>query len=163
MSHCLKRGNQNLSFESLRGIVRPNKLSEVKSLPKANSLFMSKSGQFLKDFSYAKTLSSCFLHWPITTEAKRSSRIAGYFTVAIRWRWCGWRNSKIALIRLLSLRRVLPNVHWLWRICFSLCFASVSFRTKGLVICVVVCFWFISRLRVNFLSRLSVCKYNEII
>jgi hypothetical protein len=52
MSHCLKRENQNLSFESLRGIVRPNKLSEVKSLSKAKSLFMSKSGQFLKDFSY---------------------------------------------------------------------------------------------------------------
>ncbi|NCB48879.1 MAG: hypothetical protein EOM55_04635 [Clostridia bacterium] len=54
MSHCLKRENQNLSFESLRGIVRPQKLSEVKSLPKVKSLFMSKNGQFVKDFSYAK-------------------------------------------------------------------------------------------------------------
>ena len=54
MSHCLKRENQNLSFESLRGIVRPKKLSEVKSLSKPKSLFMSKSGQFVKDFSYAK-------------------------------------------------------------------------------------------------------------
>ena len=51
MCHCLKRGNQNLSSESLRGIVRQNKLSEVKSLQNTKSLSMSKSGQFVKDFS----------------------------------------------------------------------------------------------------------------
>ena len=42
------------SFENLRGIVRPQKLSEVKSLQNPKSLSMSKSGQFVKDFSYAK-------------------------------------------------------------------------------------------------------------
>ena len=49
-----KLKSQLSSFENLRGIVRPQKLSEVKSLSKPKSLFMSKSGQFLKDFSYAK-------------------------------------------------------------------------------------------------------------
>ena len=49
-----KLKSQLSSFENLRGIVRPQKLSEVKSLSKPKSLFMSKSGQFVKDFSYAK-------------------------------------------------------------------------------------------------------------
>ena len=82
MSHCLKRENQNLSFESLRGIVRPNKLSEVKSLPKAKSLFMSKSGQFLKDFSYKNFV---FLFFTLTHNDRGYGlgRSAGGFPVAI--------------------------------------------------------------------------------
>jgi hypothetical protein len=81
MSHCLKRGNQNLSSESLRGIVRPNKLSEVKSLPKAKSLFMSKSGQFLKDFSYKIFV---FLFFTLTHNDRGYGlgRSAGRFPVA---------------------------------------------------------------------------------
>ena len=48
-----------------------------------------------------------FFEWNLTTEAKRSSRIAGVFTVALHKSKCGRKNSKIARIRLLSLRRVL--------------------------------------------------------
>jgi hypothetical protein len=88
MCHCLKRGNQNLSFESLRGIVRPKKLSEVKSLPKAKSLFMSKSGQFLKDFSYKIFV---FLFFTLTHNDRGygHGRFAGVFAVAQRQSECG--------------------------------------------------------------------------
>ena len=82
MSHCLKRGNQNLSFESLRGIVRPKKLSEVKNLSKPKSLFMSKSGQFLKDFSYKNFV---FLFFTLTHNDRGYGlgRAAGGFPVAM--------------------------------------------------------------------------------
>jgi hypothetical protein len=81
MSHCLKRENQNLSFESLRGIVRPKKLSEVKNLSKPKSLFMSKSGQFLKDFSYKNFV---FLFFTLTHNDRGYGHLAvcGSFTVA---------------------------------------------------------------------------------
>jgi hypothetical protein len=58
------------SFENLRGIVRPQKLSEVKSRQKAESLFMSQNGQFVKDFSANKSLSFSFSLCPLTAEAK---------------------------------------------------------------------------------------------
>ena len=55
-----KLKSQLSSFENLRGIVRPQKLSEVKSLSKPKSLFMSQNGQFVKDFSANKSLSFSF-------------------------------------------------------------------------------------------------------
>ncbi len=57
------------SFENLRGIVRPQKLSEVKNLSKPKSLSMSKKGQFLKDFSIQICLFFPFQLCPLTTEA----------------------------------------------------------------------------------------------
>ena len=57
------------SFENLRGIVRPLKLSKVESLSKPKSLFMSKSGQFLKDFSIQICLFFPFQLCPLTPEA----------------------------------------------------------------------------------------------
>ncbi len=65
----LKLKSQLSSFENLRGIVRPKKLSEVGSLSKVNCLSMSKSGQFVKDFSTAKSVFFHFLLCRITTEA----------------------------------------------------------------------------------------------
>ena len=93
MSHCLKRGNQNLSSESLRGIVRPKKLSEVKSLSKPKSLFMSKSGQFLKDFSYKNFV---FLFFTLTHNDRGYGlgRPAGEFPVVKRQRKCGRKDCQ---------------------------------------------------------------------
>ena len=65
----LKLKSQLSSFENLRGIVRPQKLSEVKSLSKVNCLSMSKSGQFVKDFSTNESVFFLFLLCRITTEA----------------------------------------------------------------------------------------------
>ena len=65
----LKLKSQLSSFENLRGIVRPLKLSEVKSLSKPKSLSMSKKGQFLKDFSIQICLFFPFQLCPLTTEA----------------------------------------------------------------------------------------------
>ena len=56
----LKLKSQLSSFENLRGIVRPKKLSEVKSLQNPKSLSMSNNGQFVKDFSANKSLSFSF-------------------------------------------------------------------------------------------------------
>jgi hypothetical protein len=93
MSHCLKRENQNLSSESLRGIVRSNKLSEVKSLSKPKSLFMSKSGQFLKDFSYKNFV---FLFFTLTHNDRGYGlgRAAGEFPVAMATKECGRKDSQ---------------------------------------------------------------------
>ena len=93
MSHCLKRGNQNLSSESLRGIVRSNKLSEVKSLSKPKSLFMSKSGQFLKDFSYKNFV---FLFFTLTHNDRGYGlgRAAGEFPVVKRQGKCGRKDCQ---------------------------------------------------------------------
>ena len=56
----IKLKSQFSSFENLRGIVRPKKLSEVKSLQNPKSLSMSNNGQFVKDFSANKSLSFSF-------------------------------------------------------------------------------------------------------
>ena len=66
------------SFENLRGIVRPLKLSEVESLSKPKSLFMSKSGQFLKDFSIQICLFFPFQLCPLTTEAMGTGGLRAY-------------------------------------------------------------------------------------
>jgi hypothetical protein len=71
------------SFENLRGIVRPQKLSEVKSLSKPKSLSMSKSGQFLKDFSMQICLFFPFPTMPANDRGYGLGRSAGGFPVAI--------------------------------------------------------------------------------
>ena len=83
------------SFENLRGIVRPLKLSEVESLSKPKSLFMSKSGQFLKDFSIQICLFFPFQLCPLTTEAMGIWRFAGAFTVAQRQGECGSKTCQL--------------------------------------------------------------------
>ena len=77
------------SFENLRGIVRPKKLSEVKSLTKPNCLSMSKSGQFLKDFSIQICLFFPFQLCPLTTEAMGIWRFAGASLSPMRQSECG--------------------------------------------------------------------------
>ena len=111
MSHCLKRENQNLSFESLRGIVRPKKLSEVKSLPKAKSLFMSNSGQFVKDFSYKNFV---FLFFTLTHNDRGYGlgRPADEFPVAIATKEMRAQNPQSARQPACGHRRVL------WVRCF---------------------------------------------
>ena len=77
------------SFENLRGIVRPLKLSEVESLSKPKSLFMSKSGQFLKDFSIQICLFFPFPTMPANDRGYGHRRVAGAFAVAQRQSECG--------------------------------------------------------------------------
>ena len=74
----LKLKSQLSSFENLRGIVRPQKLSEVKSLSKPKSLSMSTSGQFLKDFSIQICLFFPFQLCPLTTEAMGTGGLRAY-------------------------------------------------------------------------------------
>ena len=109
MSHCLKCENQNLSFESLRGIVRPKKLSEVKSLSKMNCLSMSKSGQFVKDFSYKNFV---FLFFTLTHNDRGYGhwRVAGAFAVAQRQSECGSKTCRNARQPANGHRRVLWGV-----------------------------------------------------
>jgi hypothetical protein len=73
-----KLKSQLSSFENLRGIVRPLKLSEVESLSKPKSLFMSTSGQFLKDFSIQICLFFPFQLCPLTTEAMGTGGLRAY-------------------------------------------------------------------------------------
>ena len=78
-----KLKSQLSSFENLRGIVRPQKLSEVKSLSKPQSLSMSKKGQFLKDFSIQICLFFPFPTMPANDRGYGLGRPAGEFPVAI--------------------------------------------------------------------------------
>ena len=80
------------SFENLRGIVRPLKLSEVESLSKPKSLFMSKSGQFLKDFSIQICLFFPFQLCPLTTEAMGLGGLRADFLSQWRQRKCGRKD-----------------------------------------------------------------------
>ena len=105
-----KLKSQISSFENLRGIVRPLKLSEVKSLSKPKSLSMSKKGQFLKDFSIQICLFFPFQLCPLTTEAMGIWRFAGAFTVAERQSECGSKNLQNALQPPTAHRRVLAVV-----------------------------------------------------
>jgi hypothetical protein len=89
----LKLKSQLSSFENLRGIVRPKKLSEVNSLSKPQSLSMSKSGQFLKDFSIQICLFFPFQLCPLTTEAMGIWRFAGAFAVVERQSECGSKTA----------------------------------------------------------------------
>jgi hypothetical protein len=85
----LKLKSQLSSFENLRGIVRPQKLSEVESLSKPKSLFMSTSGQFLKDFSIQICLFFPFPTMPANDRGYGHGRFAGVFAVAQRQGECG--------------------------------------------------------------------------
>ena len=89
-----KLKSQLSSFENLRGIVRPKKLSEVKSLTKPNCLSMSKSGQFLKDFSIQICLFFPFQLCPLTTEAMGLVGLRANFLSPQRQRKCGRKDCQ---------------------------------------------------------------------
>ena len=70
-----------------------------------------------------KTLSSCFSHWPITTEAMCIWRLAWAFAVALRQRESGSKGAKLHRSRQMNIGvcyahgdSVLSN----WICCFSL-------------------------------------------
>ena len=90
----LKLKSQLSSFENLRGIVRPLKLSEVESLSKPKSLFMSTSGQFLKDFSIQICLFFPFPTMPANDRGYGLGRAAGEFPVVKRQGKCGRKDCQ---------------------------------------------------------------------
>ena len=71
------------SFENLRGIVRPKKLSEVKSLQNRKVCLCRKKGQFLKDFSIQICLFFPFPTMPANDRGYGLGRSAGGFPVAM--------------------------------------------------------------------------------
>jgi hypothetical protein len=89
-----KLKSQLSSIENLRGIVRPKKLSEVKSLLKPKSLFLSTSGQFLKDFSIQICLFFPFQLCPLTTEAMGLGGLRADFLSQWRQRKCGRKDCQ---------------------------------------------------------------------
>ena len=71
------------SFENLRGIVRPLKLSEVKSLSKPQSLSMSKKRTVPQRFFNANLSLFPFPTMPANDRGYGHGRFAGVFAVAI--------------------------------------------------------------------------------
>ena len=71
------------SFENLRGIVRPQKLSEVKSLSKPQSLSMSKKRTVPQRFFNTNLSLFSFSTMPANDRGYRLGRSAGEFPVAI--------------------------------------------------------------------------------
>ena len=79
----LKLKSQLSSFENLRGIVRPQKLSEVKSLSKPQSLSMSKKRTVPQRFFNTNLSLFSFPTMPANDRGYGLGRAAGGFPVAI--------------------------------------------------------------------------------
>ena len=79
----LKLKSQLSSFENLRGIVRPLKLSEVKSLQNPKSLSMSKKRTVPQRFFNANLSLFSFSTMPANDRGYGLGRPAGEFPVAI--------------------------------------------------------------------------------
>ena len=77
------------SFENLRGIVRPLKLSEVKSLSKPKSLSMSKKRTVPQRFFNTNLSLFSFPTMPANDRGYGHGRFAGAFAVAQRQSECG--------------------------------------------------------------------------
>ena len=80
------------SFENLRGIVRPQKLSEVKSLSKPQSLSMSKKRTVPQRFFNANLSLFPFPTMPANDRGYGHGRFAGVFAVAQRQSECGHKT-----------------------------------------------------------------------
>jgi len=77
------------SFENLRGIVRPQKLSEVKSLSRPQSLSMSKKRTVPQRFFNTNLSLFSFSTMPANDRGYGHGRFAGVFAVAQRQSECG--------------------------------------------------------------------------
>ena len=76
-------------FENLRGIVRPKKLSEVKSLQNPKSLSMSKKRTVPQRFFNANLSLFPFPTMPANDRGYGHGRVAGEFSVVKRQGKCG--------------------------------------------------------------------------
>ncbi len=84
-----KLKSQLSSFENLRGIVRPKKLSEVKSLQNPKSLSMSKKRTVPQRFFNANLSLFPFPTMPANDRGYGRPAVCGSFTVAKRNSECG--------------------------------------------------------------------------
>ena len=85
----LKLKSQLSSFENLRGIVRPKKLSEVKSLQNPKSLSMSKKRTVPQRFFNTNLSLFSFPTMPANDRGYGHPAVCGSFTVALRQSECG--------------------------------------------------------------------------
>jgi len=92
--HSSKLKSLFSSFENLRGIVRPLKLSEVESLSKPKSLSMSKKRTVPQRFFNANLSLFPFPTMPANDRGYGLGRSAGEFPVARRQRKCGRKDCK---------------------------------------------------------------------
>ena len=83
------------SFENLRGIVRPLKLSEVESLSKPKSLSMSKKRTVPQRFFNTNLSLFSFSTMPANDRGYGLGRFAGVFAVAQRQSECGRKTCKM--------------------------------------------------------------------
>ena len=91
----LKLKSQLSSFENLRGIVRPKKLSEVKSLSKPQSLSMSKKRTVPQRFFNTNLSLFSFPTMPANDRGYGHGRFAGEFPVVQRQGKCGRKTCKV--------------------------------------------------------------------